>query len=148
MLFHITTNVDNPYHPGLRLPQSFKAFLDLSQAGKWRAMFCRAFEARCLRLDGNERSLPSLVDGQAALSNVFYLLQALAPGMVVIVHKEIDEDEFDEFDAFDDYPEIQETTRILPPKEWIEAHRDVLEHVLDGGKKAYEDVLAAASNVS
>jgi len=60
----------------------------------------------------------------------------LAPGMLLIICE-------------DDMDEIGEdhTTRILPPTEWVQDHKETLEHVI-GDEELYESVLAAAADVS
>jgi len=77
------------------------------------------------------------IDGPTPLSDIFYLLQALCPGMVLIVCiNEIDED-----------GEVEKTTRALPSKEWVKDHDTMLQHVL-GSEQRYESLLAAATDRS
>jgi hypothetical protein len=61
------------------------------------------------------------------LSDICYLLQCLAPGMLVIIR--IGENG------------ETESVRFLPGREWVEGHSDTLKHVL--GKERYESLLAA-----
>ena len=76
------------------------------------------------------------IDGPVPLSDIFYLLQILAPGLLRIIREE----------DIDDVGEEQ-TARILPPHQWVQDNKEILEHVI-GSKEGYESIAAAAGDTS
>lgn len=73
------------------------------------------------------------MESSAPLCNIFYLLQVLAPGMLVI-HREEAED-----------IGRREISRVLPRKSWIEEHYDLIEEVM-GNNQAMQALLGAAED--
>lgn len=74
------------------------------------------------------------IESLAPEANVFYLLQCLAPGILLICR----------IDDIDEQGELA-TTRALPQVPWLEQHKGALEVVL-GGKDRYDCLLDAAQN--
>ena len=86
------------------LPNSFAHFLDISNANTLREMF----ENPAIFNPGKKRNFDLYIGSSAPLSNIFYLLLVLAPGMLVIYH------EYQLHDA-----DIK-VSRVLPQASWIE----------------------------
>ncbi|KAF8332510.1 hypothetical protein F5887DRAFT_996687 [Amanita rubescens] len=118
----------------LRLPLSFTSFLDGEKHEVWNQMFrhSRLFDARRQNRDNHTLFIDSLTP----ISDIFYLLQVLAPGMLVIVR----------VDEFDDIGE-KETARALPSAEWVRGHETDLLEVL-GSEQRYQSLVAAACDIS
>ena len=68
------------------------------------------------------------------VADIFYLLQILAPGMLLIVR----------VDEYDDICE-NETARVLPSEEWLKKHQSVLGDVL-GNNHRFELLSNAAAD--
>jgi len=90
------------------------------------------FEAR----RHNRDSSTLFIDSLTPISDIFYVLQTLAPGMLLIIR----------IDDIDDHGESQ-TTRVLPSEEWVKDHEEMLEHVL-GSKQRFHELLAAVTTRS
>jgi hypothetical protein len=102
-----------PQEEKLILPNTFPSFLDKSKANTWRTIFENpaVFNAR---KKGNNDNLDLYLGPSPTLSNIFYLLQALSPGMLVIYH------EYRHQDA------DVKVSRVLPRASWIESNNEVL----------------------
>ena len=139
-LFLLTGTVTNPWNNSdidvqLRLPSSFSSFLNDAENDMWTKMFDDnywVFHAR--RHNRNNSTL--FIDSLAPISDIFYVLQTLAPGRFLIVR----------IDDYSEYGEDQ-TTRALPSEEWVKDHERVLEHVL-GSKQRYQQLVAAVAPAS
>lgn len=92
-------------------------------------MFDAGFNAK--RMDGN-----LFLDSPTPLSDIFYLLQTLLPGMLLIYR----------IDDLDDAGE-HEWTRALPPADWVELHKELLQMIF-GDSERYGCLLAAAADRS
>jgi hypothetical protein len=97
----------------------------------WKKMFENNDSFNARRREGSNSTL--FIDSLAPISDILYVLQTLAPGMLLIVR----------VDEYDDSGEAQ-TTRALPSEEWVKDHEVVLEHVL-GSKQRYQELLAAVT---
>jgi len=118
----------------VRLPLSFASFLDKAKNEMWRRMFQDSclFDAR----RQNKDSHTLFVDSLTPISDIFYLLQILAPGMLLIVR----------MDEIDDFGE-EETARALPSAQWVKDHEAILQKVL-GNKQNYELLIDVAADFS
>ena len=94
------------------LPKTFAQFLDISKAKTWRTIFENPaiFKAK---KDGKNKK-PDLCIGSSPLSNIFYLLQVLAPGMLVIYY---------EYQLQDANVKV---SRVLPRPTWIESNIEIM----------------------
>ena len=92
------------------------------------------FQRGAKRQNRNNRTL--FIDSLTPISDIFYLLQILAPGMLLIVRV----DEFDEIGE-------EETARALPSAEWVQSHESDLREVL-GSEQRYQFLVAAAGDFS
>ena len=100
----------------------------------WSQMFEDTYLFQALRKNRDNHTL--FIDSLRPVSDIFYMLQILAPGMLLIVR----------VDDIDDLGELQ-TTRALPSKEWVIDHNLIIEHVL-GSKQRYQTLLAATTDAS
>ena len=73
------------------------------------------------------------IDSPGPVADIFYLLQILAPGMLLIVR-------VDDYDRGE-----EETTRVLPSEEWLKRHQSVLRDVL-GSSQRFEQLSNAAAD--
>ncbi|KIJ32171.1 hypothetical protein M422DRAFT_53042 [Sphaerobolus stellatus SS14] len=115
----------------LTLPQSFSTFLDVSQFTDYQTQFENAFEARKSSPSGNDL----YIHGPSALADIFYILQCIAPGMLVLTCRSDEEDEIGE----------KEWVRGLPRDTWVENNAQMLRYIL-GSKGAYQRLLAACKD--
>ncbi|GJJ08898.1 hypothetical protein Clacol_003118 [Clathrus columnatus] len=110
------------------LPPTFYPFLNLSEYSEWKKQFENGIFAIETR-----RSPTDLKDiyigGPRPLSDIFYMLQCIAPGMLILTCK-MGEDVLGEL----------EWSRALPPCAWVEDHDLMLRHIL-GSNQAYDDLL-------
>lgn len=118
----------------LNLPLSFASFLDGAKHEVWNRMFQYSWLFNARRQNRNNQTL--FIDSLTPISDIFYLLQVLAPGMLVIVR----------VDEFDDMGE-EEIARALPSVEWVRGHESDLLEVL-GSEQRYQSLVAAAGDVS
>jgi len=97
----------------LILPKTFSSFLDASKADTWRAIFenTAIFQAKT---KGKNCNHDLSIGPSPPLSNIFYLLQVLAPGMLVIYH----EYRFKDTDV--------RVSMMLPQPSWIENNIEVM----------------------
>ena len=91
------------------LPNSFAHFLDISNANTLREMFENPAIFNPIK-KGKKRNFDLYIGSSAPLSNIFYLLQVLAPGMLVIYH---------EYQLHDAYIKV---SRVLPQASWVEGN--------------------------
>jgi hypothetical protein len=68
------------------LPKTFAHFLDISNANTWREIFENSATFNAIK-KGKNRNLDLCIESSPPLSNIFYLLQVLAPGMLVIYYE-------------------------------------------------------------
>jgi hypothetical protein len=73
------------------------------------------------------------ISGPTVLSDIFYLFQSIAPGMLVIAGR---------IGKLEDMGEM-EWVRALPRESWIIEHAQILQYIL-GGADAYEGLLHAS----
>lgn len=73
------------------------------------------------------------IDTLKPISDIFYLLQTIAPGMLLIIRE----------DEYDDMGE-HETARALPSGTWVEEHQSILENIL--GRDRYNLLVGAAAD--
>lgn len=111
----------------LQLPSSFASFLDPAKTKTWDIMFGHSaiFDAR--------RDVGLFIKSAPPLSDIFYLLQTLLPGMLLIYR----------IDDMDDRGEL-ETVCALPRLVWIEEHKDLLHTIF--GETRYDSLLEAAAS--
>jgi hypothetical protein len=137
-LFSLTGKIVNSYgryrDVQLRLPLSFASFLDEAKNEMWTRMFenSQLFDAK----RQNKENSTLFIDSLTSISDVFYLLQILAPGMLLIIR----------VDEIDEAGEI-ETARALPSAEWVKDHESILQHVL-GSEQRYQSLAAVAADDS
>lgn len=112
----------------LLLPASFSSLLEPSEADKWSTMF-DLYHAKRDRTNGE-----LIIDSPTPLSDIFYHLQTLLPGMLLIYR----------IDEIDDCGE-QERTCALPPAAWVELHKELLQTIF-GDTERYGHLLAAAAD--
>ncbi|KAF8580931.1 hypothetical protein K439DRAFT_1636596 [Ramaria rubella] len=123
---------ENGYVHRFSLPSSFYSFLNSSSFGDWRMQFeMGVFEAKRPSLSDNDL----FISGPAALSDIFYLLQSIAPGMLLICSR---------IDQADDMGEL-ECCRALPREKWIADNSQMLKYVL-GSSDAYQALLGASKD--
>ena len=91
------------------LPYTFADFLDISKANIWREMFENPVIFNPIK-KGKKRNFDLYIRSSAPLSNIFYFLQVLAPGMLVIYH------EYKLHDA-----DIK-VSKLLPQASWVEGN--------------------------
>lgn len=93
------------------------------------------FEHGCFNAARRHGSNTTLfIDSPGPVADIFYLLQILAPGMLLIVR-------VDERNDGDE----NETTRVLPSEEWLKEHQSVLGDVLDNNQ-TFELLSSAAAD--
>ncbi|KAF8958902.1 hypothetical protein BDZ97DRAFT_1840616 [Flammula alnicola] len=92
----------------LILPLTFDSFLDTSKDRAWRTIFENPEYFKAQKQKGNNVDHDFYIGASRALANIFYFLQVLAPGMLVIYH------EYQLPDAF------VRVSRILPRASWIQ----------------------------
>jgi hypothetical protein len=92
------------------------------------------FRFTAKRPRGSGLSWSYFIDEDKAITDIFYLLQCIIPGMLVIYR----------IDDIDDHGEL-ETKQGIPPTAWIEEHHDVLKHIL-GGDGVYEKLRVASAD--
>jgi hypothetical protein len=97
----------------------------------WKTAFETGFDAR--RPSRSSKDL--FISGPTPLSDIFYLLQCMAPGMLLLVR----------IDDIDERGEI-EYARALPRESWVVSHTDVLSTIL--GSDAYRVLLDASRDRS
>ncbi|KAG5643566.1 hypothetical protein DXG03_000661 [Asterophora parasitica] len=114
------------------LPESFSAFLDPAKIEMWRSIVESPALFNAKRINRENSTL--FIDSPRPLSDIFYLLQILAPGIFVISR-------IDEIDELGE----EETVRVLPPPSWVEEHHTLLEEVL-GGTEKFEVILHGAES--
>ena len=112
----------------LLLPASFSSLLEPSEVDKWSEMF-NLFHAKRDRLNGK-----LIIDSPTPLADIFYLLQTLLPGMLLIYR----------IDEYDDLGE-EERTCALPPATWVELHKELLQRIF-GDTERYDQLLEAAAD--
>ena len=126
------TSPEERHVSGLRytLPITFLSFLDERHLEMWTTLFENGFDAR-----RRFQSFDDLfISGPHPLSNIFYLLQSIAPGMLLVVRaKHIDQVGQTEY------------VRALPSESWVNDHGDVLMSVL-GGIEEYHSLLRATTD--
>jgi len=115
----------------LTLPSTFNAFLDASKEDTWRKIFTNSWAFLAAWKEDDENDL--FVDSSPPLCNIFYLLQVLAPGMLVIRRGVIDD------------VSLRAVSRALPRKSWIEEHHNSLEEII-GSTGAMKALLIAAED--
>ena len=112
----------------LILPKKFASFLDISKANTWRTIFENPVVFKAGKKKGknnNNDDLDLYIESSPPLFNIFYLLQVLAPGMLVIYH----EYQLQNVDV--------KVSRVLPRASWIESNIEVMSKT---------DALLAAAN--
>ena len=97
----------------------------------WQEMFEHGWLFNARR-HGSNTTL--FIDSPGPVADIFYLLQILAPGMLLIVR----------VDEYDDICE-NETARVLPSEEWLKKHQSVLGDVL-GNNQRFELLSNAAAD--
>ena len=117
----------------VRLPLSFASFLDGAKNKMWSQMFQNDCLFNARRQHGSHTLF---IDSLTPISDIFYLLQILAPGMLLIVRM----DEIDEVGE-------EETARALPPAEWVKDHEAILQQVL-GSEEKYQLLTDVAADLS
>ena len=115
----------------LILPSAFEHFLDTSKADAWRKIFENPAIFMGIKQKGNNVYRCLYISSSRPLSNIFYLLQVLAPGMLVISRKH----QLDDADV--------KVSRVLPRPEWIQSSRVLNMEVMPGRTVA---LLAAAKD--
>lgn len=133
-LFRLTGTVtayNRSHDVQLHLPLTFSSFLDDNNKETWGRMFGNhcLFDPR--RQNRSNASL--FIDSPTPMSDIFYLLQTLTPGMLLIARE-------------DDIDEVGEllTTRALPSVGWVKDHQVMLEIVF-GSEERYQKLLAAVT---
>ena len=91
------------------LPKTFADFLDISKAHTWRKIFENRAIFNAIKKGKND-DVDLYIEPSSPLSNIFYLLQVLAPGMLVI-HYEYRSQNAD-----------VKASRLLPRASWIESN--------------------------
>ncbi|KAF8492136.1 hypothetical protein JB92DRAFT_3004338 [Gautieria morchelliformis] len=114
----------------LSIPKTVFAFLDPSLFADWRVQFeMGAFEAK--RPGPSDNDL--FISGPVVLSDIFYILQSIAPGMLVIA---------DRIGESDDMGEM-ELVRALPRESWVTENDSMLKYIL-GDSDAFQALLDAS----
>lgn len=112
------------------LPTTFSSFLDSDHFADWRMQFeMGVFEAARPSLSENDL----YISGPTVLSDIFYLFQSIAPGMLVMAGR---------IGKLEDMGEM-EWVRALPRESWIIENAQTLEYIL-GNAEAYEALLNAS----
>lgn len=118
----------------LRVPLLFTSFLDRAKNKLWTHLFENGVIFDASRK--NEDNSTLFIDSLTPISDIFYLLQTLAPGMLLIVR----------MDEIACAREI-ETARALPSADWVRDHEAILRYVF-GSEERYKSLVAAAADVS
>ncbi|KAA1472380.1 hypothetical protein DENSPDRAFT_881210 [Dentipellis sp. KUC8613] len=108
----------------LALPAAFSALVDPVQADVWAGIL----ESLAL-FPVSEAPEVAIVKAEAALKDIPYLLQCIAPGLLLLIAVNETQGSF--------------VTRGLPPMDWLEAKKEDLEGVL--GTKRYERLYEAVA---
>jgi hypothetical protein len=118
----------------LCLPLLFTSFLDGAKNEMWSRLFQGSvlFDTKRQKRD----SYTLFIDSLTLISNIFYLLQTLAPSMLLIVH----------MDEIDGYGEV-EMARVLLSVEWVKDHKSILQQVF-GSEERYQLLVAATTSKS
>ena len=118
-------HLSNTRQSNLVLPASF---LEASEVYKYEKMF-RIFSAKRDRMNN------LFINSNTPLADIFYLLQTLLPGMLLIYR-------------IDDYDEIgdEERIRALPPAAWVEEHKGWLQTIFEDHTERYGRLLVAAGD--
>ncbi|KAL0577701.1 hypothetical protein V5O48_004305 [Marasmius crinis-equi] len=108
----------------VKIPTQMSFLFDPSQTGTWAKMFTASFDAR--RRDGELR-----IDPPSPLADIFYLMQIICPGLLLIIR----------MDEIDDYGEI---TRLQGPPsvDWVRENENWLADVF--GRASYDEILKAS----
>lgn len=110
------------------LPHTFYPFLNLSEYSEWKKQFENGiFAIETHRSSTDPKDI--YIGGPKPVSDIFYMLQCIASGMLVLTCR-MGEDDLGEL----------EWTRALPPHAWLENHDLMLRYIL-GSNKAYDDLL-------
>ncbi|KAL0072509.1 hypothetical protein AAF712_000272 [Marasmius tenuissimus] len=119
----------------LQLPVFIADMLDTWEAEEWKKMFYDTNIFNPYRQDQtNGRSIFAFKDCPSALSDLFYFIQVLVPGLLAIV------DANRENVAPDDYQ------HVLPNDQWIERQKGSLQHIF--GAARYSDLLLEAAKAT
>ncbi|KAF8492129.1 hypothetical protein JB92DRAFT_1246481 [Gautieria morchelliformis] len=114
----------------LSFPTTFSSFVDPADSHMWKALFEQVFHAAQSQLSPD---IDFFSTGPHPLCSMLYLLQCIAPGMLLLSRvRHFDEDE-------------GEYIRILPGESWVDSHTDMLTTVL-GTTTAYDQLLDASSD--
>ena len=116
----------------LSLPLQFASFLASEAKVMWQKMFERGGPFVPKRHHKSNDTL--FIDSPGPVADIFYLLQILAPGMLLIIGVDI----IDSLWA-------KETSRALPSQEWLKEHQSVLGDVL-GNNQTFELLNNAAAD--
>ncbi|KDR72143.1 hypothetical protein GALMADRAFT_229240 [Galerina marginata CBS 339.88] len=108
----------------LTLPLTFDAFLDTPKAKAWRTMFENTDVFKAVNQSGNNLNHDLYIDSSRALANIFFFLQILAPGMLVINH---------EYQLSDVTVKV---SKMLPRAHWIQKNFQTLNLTVTGGMDA------------
>ena len=100
-----------PQTEKLILPKTFASFLDISKANTWRTIFENPAIFKAGK-KGTNKKIDLYIESSPPLSNIFYLLQVLAPGMLVIYH---------EYQIYWQDVDVK-VSRVLPRASWIESN--------------------------
>ena len=96
------------------LPNTFAHFLDVSKVNTWRKIFENPVTFNPVT-NGKNHDIDLYIGSPPPIINIFYLLQVLAPGMLVINY------EYQLHDA-----DIK-VSRLLPKEKWIEEHKKYMD---------------------
>ena len=110
-LFDISKPSTKKFSQPLRviLPKTFAHFLDISNANTWRKIFENHAIFKAIKKGKNDNPNP-YIGASPPISNIFYILQVLAPGMLVI---------YCEYQLPDADVKV---SRLLPAASWIESN--------------------------
>ena len=97
------------------LPNTFAHFFDVSKANTWREIFENPATFNPMR-KGKHHNVDLYLGSPPPIINIFYLLQVLAPGMLVIFY------EYQLHDA-----DIK-VSKLLPQANWIEEHKNYMDN--------------------
>ena len=111
----------------LILPKKFACFLDVSKANTWRTVFENPSMLNP-GINGTINKLDLYIGSPRPISNIFYLLQVLAPGMLVI---------YIEYQLQDASADVK-LSKVLPRASWIENNIETMSNT--------EALLAAAND--
>jgi len=115
----------------LILPTTFNHFLDMSKANLWRKIFENSAIFKAERQSTKAETHDLYIGSSRPLSNIFYLLQVLAPGMLVIS---------DQYQTDNGNVTV---SRMLPRANWIQRNDGMLSEVMGN-----TDALTAAKDQS